>query len=119
MRRYFNGRRIDESARLGELLGPYVHEDALAPPRDDLLPGTRSQRVTYHNPPNVLIAEAHRYLQPDGTLGGSGRPDPKWLLVDEEEWYPCHADDECCLDCPPHRQDGWSVLDCDEVEVTD
>jgi hypothetical protein len=26
------------------------------------------------------IAKAHRYLFPDGRVGGSGRPDPKMML---------------------------------------
>jgi hypothetical protein len=25
------------------------------------------------------VAIVHQYLNPDGTLGGSGTPDPKWL----------------------------------------
>jgi hypothetical protein len=24
----------------------------------------------------------HFYLRPDGTIGGSGQPDPKWLFED-------------------------------------
>jgi hypothetical protein len=28
------------------------------------------------------IALAHRYLRPDGTLGASGLPDPKWIFDD-------------------------------------
>lgn len=35
-----------------------------------------------------------------GELGGSGRPDPKWLLVRDEEWNIAHSDDEePCEDC--------------------
>lgn len=28
------------------------------------------------------LAIAHRYLRPDGRLGASGRPDPKWVFKD-------------------------------------
>ncbi|MCY4437144.1 MAG: hypothetical protein OXE05_07405 [Chloroflexi bacterium] len=27
------------------------------------------------------VALVHQYLQPDGKVGGSGRPDPKWLRL--------------------------------------
>lgn len=39
-----------------------------------------SQRVLYFEGER-LIAVAHQYQLPDGTIGGSGRhlPDPKWL----------------------------------------
>lgn len=30
----------------------------------------------------VEIARAHRYLRPDGTLGASGKPDPKLFSTD-------------------------------------
>ncbi|HVB80510.1 MAG TPA: hypothetical protein VNE82_11275 [Candidatus Binataceae bacterium] len=39
---------------------------------------TRSQEVSYIDPDtNEEVARAHRYLRPDGTIGASGRPDPK------------------------------------------
>jgi hypothetical protein len=45
-------------------------------------PGTRSQMVAYLESSGRAVAIAHRYLRPDGTIGGSGlrRPDPKWLI---------------------------------------
>jgi len=42
--------------------------------------GTRSQIVAYYDEEGNRLAIVHCYLRPDGTLGGSGRPDPKWLL---------------------------------------
>jgi hypothetical protein len=39
---------------------------------------TRSQEVSYIDPAtDDEVARAHRYLRPDGTIGASGRPDPK------------------------------------------
>jgi hypothetical protein len=39
---------------------------------------TESQTVRYVDPAtNQEVARAHRYLRPDGTIGASGRPDPK------------------------------------------
>jgi len=34
-----------------------------------------------------MIAIVHQYLLPNGTLGGSGRPDPKRVTVGDEEWF--------------------------------
>ena len=41
-------------------------------------PATRSQSVSYCLM-GVQIAVCHQYLLPDGTFGGSGKPDPKML----------------------------------------
>ncbi len=47
---------------------------------------THSQIIAYVDSRKNLIAEIHRYLRPDGTLGASGRPDPKRLLVEGVLW---------------------------------
>jgi hypothetical protein len=41
---------------------------------------TRSQIIGYWNSDGEMIAKVHQYLRPDGTIGGSGRPDPKVLF---------------------------------------
>ena len=41
---------------------------------------TRSQIIDDLDRDGQKIAKVHRYLRPDGTLGGSGRPDPKALI---------------------------------------
>ncbi len=38
--------------------------------------------VSYLNDALERIFMVHIYLRPDGTIGGSGRPDPKWLFED-------------------------------------
>lgn len=47
-------------------------------------PGTLSQMVWYFDSQMNRVALVHRYLRPDGTIGGSGRPDPKRLILDDE-----------------------------------
>jgi hypothetical protein len=42
--------------------------------------GTRSQIIAYREG-NTTVAEVHQYLLPDGSLGASGVPDPKRLLI--------------------------------------
>jgi hypothetical protein len=41
---------------------------------------TRSQILAYLNQGGERIAIVHQYLRRDGTIGGSGHPDPKMLL---------------------------------------
>ena len=33
-----------------------------------------------------LVALAHQYRHPDGSIGASGKPDPKQVLVGGELW---------------------------------
>ena len=40
--------------------------------------GTMSQLLSYRDG-SLEIAKAHRYLLPDGMIGGSGRPDPEMM----------------------------------------
>ncbi len=34
------------------------------------------------------IARAHSYLRPDGSIGGSGKPDPKLVVADGKLYIP-------------------------------
>lgn len=43
-------------------------------------PGTRSLGISYVNDQGHRIFLVHIYLRPDGTIGASGKPDPKWLF---------------------------------------
>lgn len=43
---------------------------------------TQSQYITYVNEAGEKIAGVHQYLRPDGTIGLSGRPDPKEVYID-------------------------------------
>lgn len=43
--------------------------------------GTRSQFIRYSDKGRWVV-EIHQYLRPDGTLGASGRPDPKRLRLE-------------------------------------
>lgn len=46
-----------------------------------------------------IVAKAHRILLQDGTLGASGLPDPKKLIINGEEWVidasPSHTCEHC------------------------
>ncbi len=43
---------------------------------------TRSQYIVFRESSGTTVAEAHQYLLPDGTIGASGLPDPKLLVLD-------------------------------------
>ena len=43
---------------------------------------TRSQMISYRDSNNHEIARVHQYLRTDGTIGASGKPDPKRLFKD-------------------------------------
>lgn len=64
-------------------MGEYVEvlvDDRPAPAQADQAPGTRSQLISYRTEEGFELARVHQYLRPDGSLGGSGRPDPKRVL---------------------------------------
>jgi hypothetical protein len=60
------------------LLTPLIVRDVLANASFGLPVGTGSQTV-YYMRGQTRIAVVHQFLLPDGTLGASGLPDPKWL----------------------------------------
>ena len=42
---------------------------------------THSRIIRYLDATGNWVAEVHQYLRPDGTRGGSGKPDPKRLRI--------------------------------------
>lgn len=45
---------------------------------------TRSQILIYWTTRREPVALVHQYLRPDGSLGASGRADPKRVVVENE-----------------------------------
>jgi len=77
LRQRFNAPGLFEQMQRGEL-APQVDHESLAGPASGQPPGTKSQRVLYKRG-DVLTAVVHQYMLPDGSIGASGLPDPKWL----------------------------------------
>jgi hypothetical protein len=77
LRQRFNALDYYGQVQRGELV-PVIIADH--PAREDLgFPsGTRTQRVIYMRG-QAQIALVHQYLLPDGKVGASGLPDPKWV----------------------------------------
>jgi hypothetical protein len=43
--------------------------------------------VKYYSQDGEVLALVHQYLRPDGTIGASGKPDPKRLYLTNEILY--------------------------------
>ena len=84
LRRRFNQLLENPPAGLREVLWKERHP---APERSGEPTCTRSQMISYVCG-GTEIARAHRYLRPDGSIGGSGKPDPKLLIADGKRYIP-------------------------------
>jgi len=83
IRQEFNRLQIEFRASLGELSKIIKRNSHIAHPPEGVPYCTNSQIIYYYEPGNVLLAVAHQYLLPDGSLGGSGKPDPKRLVLSD------------------------------------
>jgi hypothetical protein len=79
LREMFNEGRYWELAKQGQLHEKLYSE---GPPQkaSGEPPGTLSRIVVYLDLAGRQVAVVHQYLRKDGSLGGSGRPDPKKLF---------------------------------------
>lgn len=62
-------------------LAPIVLRDGQPDPQKREPLGTRSQYIRYVNQSGQWLVEGHRYLRSDGTLGASGKFDPKAIRL--------------------------------------
>ena len=76
----FNQGGYERRVAEGELVARVLANGHPTPPRAPEPICTRSQMVGYFDVRNRKIAEVHQYVRPDGTIGASGRPDPKRLV---------------------------------------
>lgn len=82
LRRLFNLGRYWERVQNGERYSVVLRERHPAPRESGQPPCTLSQILSYRDQTGNEVARVHQYKRPDGTLGGSGRPDPKRLVHD-------------------------------------
>jgi hypothetical protein len=113
MRYQFNAIGFDDRVHAGELAIKVLSSDPPGPDVEELQMFD-SQGIQYVDKASgEALAECHRYIVARGPmageLGGSGRPDPKWLLVGDEEWNTAHEDDEACDDCATWRPRALAV----------
>jgi len=77
LRQRFRELHYYERLVAGELLAR-IDDEYTPKPEYGFPPGTKSQRVIYYDR-DTPVAVVHQYLLPDGSIGASGLPDPKWL----------------------------------------
>jgi hypothetical protein len=82
LRRIFNDSQLWERAQTGEFEERVLWLSHPAPRRSGEPFCTESQMVGYFETSGNRrrIALVHQYLRPDGSVGASGRPDPKAIL---------------------------------------
>jgi hypothetical protein len=78
----FDAEKFDDKIRNGHVTQRVASDHHPSAPKARVPYCTRSQLVQYLDGAGTELATAHRYLQPDGSLGTSGKPDPKRMLKD-------------------------------------
>ena len=82
IRREFNACQFWERTKDGQLFAKLARPERHADPSRSGEPYcSMSQTIDYFTPDGERVARVHQYLRPDGSIGGKGRPDPKWLRV--------------------------------------
>lgn len=81
MRRLFNDGGYWRQVQAGVLHERIIRNGHPSPPLAGEPFCTHSQMISYLDAAGNEVARVHQYLRPDGTIGLSGRPDPKVLLV--------------------------------------
>ena len=86
IRQAFNAGQYWEKVKSGVLVPTNLKDRHLDEPSKREPEYTRSQYIIYRNPNGEFVAGVHQYLRPDRTLGASGKPDPKRLIVNGILW---------------------------------
>jgi hypothetical protein len=88
-----------------------------APAKSDLVsfphhqpPGTKSEMIPYYNGIEK-VAICHQYTLPDGTIGASGKPDPKMIRHKGRQYY-THSQPCKSFGCTVCRQppEDWRAI---------
>lgn len=83
MRKLFNSEGYWEQTKSGALHTVLQEDNHVSPGRaaEHKPYCTRSQMVSYLDENDQEVARVHQFKMRDGTLSGSGRPDPKRLQI--------------------------------------
>jgi hypothetical protein len=83
IRQFFNTSQMYERTKTGDLVAVFKKDKhSSIPPRGEPF-CTRSQIFYYTTLTGKLVAIVHQYLRPDGSLGASGLPDPKMIILED------------------------------------
>ena len=84
LRYYFGIGRFEQRVQRGELTTKVKPgSEHPASPAKNEIPGTVSHILQYFDENGDLVAMIHEYVRADGSLGASGRRDPKWLRIND------------------------------------
>ena len=84
----FNEGGYFERARTGKLDVQMTEDSHPAPAKSGHPKCTRSQMFEYFDwDTGDRLVQLHQYRLPNGTLGGSGQPDPKAMFVEGALYY--------------------------------
>ena len=87
LRDAFNNSQIPEDIEQERLTPYFLRDNHLEnPERVAEERCTRGQMIRYVDQQGTWIVEVFQYMRPDGTLGASGRQDPKRMRVGNEVW---------------------------------
>lgn len=82
IRQHFNNGGYLARVQSGEITTSLSRNAHLEPPPHGEPTCTRSQILYYYTQDSELLAVVHQYYRPDGTIGASGLPDPKVLVLE-------------------------------------
>ena len=77
----FNEGHFWERSQAGEFQLQILKNGHPSPPRAPEPICTHSQIIAYYDAQGQKVALVHQYVRRNGALGGSGRPDPRRLLL--------------------------------------
>jgi hypothetical protein len=87
IRAIFNQNDYWGRVKKGELTEKIQRQHHPSPPLSFVPFCTWSQMVSYHDKKGKKVAVVHQYLKPDGHLGASGKPDPKFVFHQGERYH--------------------------------
>ena len=82
IRALFNKSQYYEKIQKGLLQGTVIRRTLLQYPNKMNEPqGTYSEIIKYREKKTGFLVYVHQYSRPDGSIGASGKPDPKFLQI--------------------------------------
>lgn len=85
LRERFNTLRFWERRQAGDLQGTVIRDRHLRAGTHPFPQCTCTQMEVYYDVARNPVAKVHQYRLPSGALGSSGLPDPKWIVVGDEQ----------------------------------
>ena len=83
----FNDSTIPNQIKSGQLRKKVVHQAHPSPLRSGQPDCTYSQILSFWDSEGNKVAVCHQYKRPDGAIGGSGRADPKRIMVGDTIFF--------------------------------